>query len=126
MKKLFISIILAICTIFNAFMFTGCNLILSSNSSQSEQQQEIIIDIKVDTALNKTAYNVGDIWSNEGGVLTLVMDDDSEKTIPFTADGVVVTPPDLTTAGTKTVRVEYDGYTCQKRTIKTQYAFIHF
>ena len=110
MKKLFISIILAICTIFNAFMFTGCNLILSSNSSQSEQQQEIVIDIKVDTALNKTTYSVGDTWSNEGGVLTLVMDNDSEKTIPFTADGVVVTPPDLTTAGTKTVRVEYDGY----------------
>lgn len=111
MKKLFISIILVICTIFNAVMFTACDFIFPPNSSSAgNQQQEIVIDIKVNTALNKTEYSVGDVWSNAGGVLTLIMDNNTEKNIPFTTDGVVVTPPDLNTAGTKTVRIEYDGY----------------
>ena len=67
-------------------------------------------DISVKTT-QKTEYILGEEFEIAGGVLELQYDDGTKKALAFTADGVTVSKPDMTTPGNKNVTVEYDGFT---------------
>ena len=103
MKKRILPILLIVCIIFNIFVIAACG-----DNNTPPGSKATVMDIAVEDP--QTEYTVGDTWDISGGVLTLIMTDDTKQTIPFTHEGVEVTTPDLTTAGNKTVTVRYDGF----------------
>lgn len=86
-------------------LFGGCG---PSEPSKPNQAALEDISIKIEP---KTAYILGEEFEIEGGVLELCYDDGSTKDLAFTAEGVTVSTPDMKSLGTKTVTVEYDGFT---------------
>ncbi len=102
----------AIKTLFCSFLvslmflsiFSGCG---GNGDSATNAALE---DISVKTT-PKTEYILGEEFEIAGGVLELQYDDGTKKALAFTADGVTVSKPDMTTPGNKNVTVEYDGFT---------------
>lgn len=86
-------------------LFGGCG---PSEPPKPNQAALEDIAIKIEP---KTAYLLGEKFEIAGGVLELYFDDGSTKDLAFTAEGVTVSAPDMQTLGTKTVTVEYDGFT---------------
>lgn len=62
--------------------------------------------ISVQSKPAKTAYAVGDTFNSSGISLTVNYSDGTSKTV---TDGFTVTAPDMSTAGTKTVNITYNG-----------------
>ncbi|MBP5255258.1 MAG: InlB B-repeat-containing protein [Lachnospiraceae bacterium] len=85
-------------------------LLASCGGQEKPKPQASIEDISVKTA-PQTAFTVGDAFSVQGGVLALSYDDGSTKDLSFTAEGVKVSAPDMNAPGSKTITVEYDGFT---------------
>ena len=97
-------IALVILAILAAFLLTACG------GPEQPKQQASIEDISIKTA-PRTAYTVGDAFTVQDGVIALTYDDGTAKDLAFTAEGVKVSSPDMAVPGTKTVTVEYDGFT---------------
>ena len=87
-----------------------------------------VMDIEVETA-PKTEYTVGETLDIKNGVLKLFYTDDTTGTLAFDAEGVTIGAPDMSTAGKKTVSVEYDGFatsyqiTVKERNYKVTFDF---
>ena len=95
---------LAILAILAVFLLTACS------GSEQPKQQASIEDISIKTA-PQTVYTVGEAFTVQDGVIALNYDDGTTKDLAFTAEGVKVSSPDMAVPGTKTVTVEYDGFT---------------
>ncbi len=95
---------LAILIILAVFLLTACS------GSEQPKQQASIEDISIKTA-PLTVYTVGDTFSIENGVLVLSYDNGTTRDLAFTAEGVTISSPDMNAPGSKTVTVEYDGFT---------------
>lgn len=65
------------------------------------------ITIKVEP---KTEYILGESFVIEGGIIELQYEGGSTGEVAFTDPSVTVSEPDMSTVGTKTVTVEYDGF----------------
>lgn len=101
------------------FVLTGCGESTpkqsqrdaSSSESTPKQNQRAasIEDISIKTE-PKIAYVLGEAFDSTNGVLSLTYDDATVKEKAFTEEGVHITEPDMTSVGTKTVTVEYDGF----------------
>ena len=107
MKRQRVWIVAAILMLTAALLLSGCG---DGASQQQPRGEASIEDIAVKTN-PKTDYVLGDDFSIQGGELTLYYDDGTTKTLAFTEDGVHVSAPDMGTVGSKTVTVEYDGFT---------------
>lgn len=96
---------ISICLLALVFVLAAC----FGCSPEEPVQTASVMDVQIKT-LPKTEYVLGETFETEGGMLELFYTDDTTDTIPFTEEGVTVTPPDMTTVGTKTVTVDYDGF----------------
>lgn len=67
-----------------------------------------ISSISVQSKPSKTVYTVGEVFSSSGLVVKVNMSDGTSKTV---TSGFTVSAPDMSTAGTKTVTVTYEGKT---------------
>lgn len=67
-----------------------------------------VSSISVQSKPSKTVYTVGDTFSSSGLAVKVNMSDGTSKTV---TSGFTVPSPDMTTAGTKTVTVTYQGKT---------------
>lgn len=90
-----------ITTVIALCFFCGC----SPEPTQSGTLEDITIKTKP-----KTEYVLGDSFTIDGGVIELQFDDGTTKDLIFSADGVTVSEPDMSTVGTKNVTVEYQGF----------------
>ncbi|MEE0323783.1 MAG: InlB B-repeat-containing protein, partial [Christensenellales bacterium] len=105
-----------------------CLVLLSSCGSAPQPKQSVasMEDIGI-KAQPKTAYILGDPFDVSAGVLNLFYDDGTIKELPFTAEGVTISVPDMETVGTKTVNVDYDGFKVSYMiTIETQKYAVSF
>lgn len=105
-----------------------CLVLLSSCGSAPQPKQSVasMEDIGI-KAQPKTAYILGDPFDVSAGVLNLFYDDGTIKELPFTAEGVTISAPDMETVGTKTVNVDYDGFKVSYMiTIETQKYAVSF
>lgn len=102
MKKTRITVSALLCLV----IFLGmCAGLLSACGGKT------LASIEVSTRPSKVVYAVNESLDLTGGVLTLKYSDDSTETKALDASGVAVTRPDMSSAGTKDVNVEYDGKT---------------
>ena len=84
------------------------------------QQNKIVEDISIKTT-PKTVYTIGESFVIEGGIIELHYEGGETGELAFTDPSVTVTTPDMTTVGTKTVTVEYDGFVASYQiTVKAQ------
>ena len=84
------------------------------------QQSKIVEDISIKTT-PKTDYTIGESFVIEGGIIELHYEGGETGELAFTDPSVTVTTPDMTTVGTKTVTVEYDGFVASYQiTVKAQ------
>ncbi len=67
-----------------------------------------VSSISVQSKPSKTVYTVGETFSSSGISIKVNMSDGTSKTV---TSGFTVSSPDMTTAGTKTVTVTYEGKT---------------
>ena len=71
------------------------------------QKNEVTVSsISIATTPNKTEYTVGEAFDSDGLSIKVKMSDGTTKTI---TSGFTITTPDMSTAGTKTVTVTYEG-----------------
>lgn len=91
-----------LCAVISLSLFAGCG-------GGGGKTEATVMDISIKTQ-PKTEYILGDAFDITGGELELLYTDETTSTIAFSAEGVTVTPPDMTTVGSKTVTVEYDGF----------------
>lgn len=107
----------------------GSNPATSSDGGTSSGQtpdKRIVEDIRIKT-LPKTIYILGEEFSIEGGVLELMYEGGGTSELPFTDPMVTVTPPNMTTLGTKSVTVDYDGFIATYQiTVKNATVFVTF
>ena len=85
-------------------------------------KEKIVEDISIKTA-PKTNYILGEQFEITGGVIELHYEDGTTGEIAFTDEKVTVTKPDMTTVGTKSVNVEYDGFVASYQITVSQKAF---
>ena len=64
------------------------------------------VSISVANEPAKTYYNVGDVFSSEGLIVTAIFSDGSTKDV---TDSVTISEPDMNTTGTYDVLLSYDG-----------------
>jgi len=97
----------------------------SGNENNSDDiTGKIVEDIVIKTT-PKTNYVLGEEFSIEGGFIELQFEDGTTADLPFSHSSVNVSAPDMTTVGTKSVTVEYDGFTAQYQiTIKKQSYYV--
>lgn len=102
MKKIQKVITILIIAISSVFLH-GCN------NSPTVVEIPTVMDVEIKN-LPKTEYYVGDTLDIDDGVLTLIYTDDSTKTVEFTSTDVIISNPNMSFVGTKTVTVDYQGF----------------
>ena len=81
---------------------------------------KIVEDIEIKVT-PKTDYLVGEEFSIAGGIIKLIYEDGTTGEVGFNDSKVTITAPDMSTAGTKTVIVDYDGFQAQYQiTVRNQ------
>ena len=93
------------------------------SASTDKVGDKIVEDIAIKTT-PRTEYVVGDTFEITGGVIELQYEDGSKGELSFTDSRVHVSTPDMTTPGTKTVKVEYDGFEAQYQITVKKQAFV--
>lgn len=78
-------------------------------SSQDTTQEPYVTGIAIKTKPKKTEYNTGEQLSLTGGVLTVYYSDGSKKNTTITSG--MISGFSSASAGTKQVKVSYEGYT---------------
>ena len=73
-----------------------------------ENTDVVVYSISVQSKPTKTTYKVGETFSSSGLSVKVNMSDGTSKTV---TSGFTVSSPDMSTAGTKTVTVTYEGKT---------------
>lgn len=81
---------------------------ISVEPENPDEPDIVLTSISVNTLPNKTAYFVDEEFDTTGLALLLNYSDDTSKTV---TNGFTVSSPDMTTAGSKTVTVTYQGKT---------------
>ena len=81
---------------------------ISVEPENPDEPDIVLTSISVNTLPNKTSYFVGEEFDTTGFSLLLNCSDGTTKTI---TNAFTVSSPDMTTAGTKTVTVTYQGKT---------------
>lgn len=74
--------------------------------SGGTEKQITTIDV---TAPEKTQYTVGDVFSIEGGYITVTYSDGSTEKIALDAEDVTLNTPNMGSVGKKTITVRYGG-----------------
>ena len=93
------------------------------SASTDKVGDKIVEDIAIKTT-PRTEYVVGDTFEITGGVIELLYEDGSKGELSFTDSRVHVSTPDMTTPGTKTVKIEYDGFEAQYQITVKKQAFV--
>ena len=114
-----------------SMLLASCGQPGPSASSQSGGNQstnvpaKIVEDIRIKT-LPKTEYVLGEEFSIEGGIIELIYEGGGTGEVPFSDPKVTINHPALDSIGTKTVIVDYDGFTDQYQiTVKNQTVLVY-
>lgn len=68
--------------------------------------------LEVEKAPDKVYYEVGDVFTVEGGVVKVIYDDGTEQLVPMTSDDFTVATPSMSAVGTKNINVKYQKKKC--------------
>lgn len=98
LKKMATNIMLALILVLT-MLFAACGETIS------------VTDISIKTTPVKTEYDVGDIFSAEGGVILVTYSDETTKDVSFTESGVQLSTPDMSKTGKQKVTVTYQSKT---------------
>ena len=83
--------------------------------------------LEVEQEPDKVYYEVGDVFTVEGGVVKVIYDDGSEQLVPMTSEDFDVATPSMSAVGTKNINVKAGGKKCTftVRVASKSYHFIY-
>ena len=83
--------------------------------------------LEVEQEPDKVYYEVGEVFTVEGGVVKVIYDDGTEQLVPMTSEDFDVATPSMSAVGTKNINVKAGGKKCTftVRVASKSYAFTY-